>query len=75
MLRAEINKTWRNHVTNKCVYGNIPKDITSIREHDSDIADSLGAVKMNFSVMLISRNQPIEEQYLADHQHPTSHNL
>ena len=32
MLRAAMNKIWRNHLTNKDLYGNIPKASASIRE-------------------------------------------
>ena len=32
MLRAALNKSWREHLTNKKLYGNIPKISVVIRE-------------------------------------------
>ena len=32
MLRAALNKSWREHLTNKELYGNIPKISVAIRE-------------------------------------------
>ena len=33
MLRAVTNKSWRDHLTNEQLYGNIPKISKSIRMH------------------------------------------
>ena len=32
ILRAALNKSWREHLTNKELYGNIPKISVAIRE-------------------------------------------
>ena len=32
MLRAALNKSWRDHVTNKELYGTIPRITDTIRE-------------------------------------------
>ena len=42
MLQAALNKSWRDHVTNKEVYGNIPR-----------ITDTIGELLLRFSIMTI----------------------
>ena len=51
MLRAVTNKSGRDHLTNKQLYGSIPKISKSIRMQRLDLPDTVGEAKMNWQAI------------------------
>ena len=60
MLRSALNISWKQHLTKKQLYANIPPITVIIRERRLNLQATVGAVRKSKSVTLCCGNQNME---------------
>ena len=67
MIRALLNKSWKQHPTKSQMYAQLPL-ISKTVPYERDMWDTAGVARMNFWVTYFDGTLHMDASVLADHQ-------